>query len=287
MEKIAVKTKINFLTFAGETEKIGFNVLDFAPDQVAAIDRLIRNNKEDPVRLTIEPENKQLQYAPIVSHVRLVSMNCMGTGQKIKIADFKSTDDRATTLKRLVTSGTQVVVTIEPVQGRMFDETKASDERRVTSDNYPCAELKGADDIEDADLSDIDDEDRETQNSKLGTQNSVNDKGEEVKVNESGVITNPTVIKVSFPKTYRTKCQINIANWEGGWFYGYNIDIPNRGCGRPIVVSDGKYESSASALAAAVLDIGRWFDDDKKYKYHKPAKKKIEKVINDWLFEHA
>jgi len=122
--KIAVKTKITEWGAAGDKEKISFDILDFSPDQVGDIDRLIRNNSEDPVSLSIEPIQKKLQIAPIVSQVRLVSMNCMTGGQKLKIADFKSPDERATAMKRLTASDTQITLTLEDVQGKLFDEQK-------------------------------------------------------------------------------------------------------------------------------------------------------------------
>jgi hypothetical protein len=134
MEKIVVKTKINMWAAVGDKEKIVFDTFDFAPDQVAAIDRLIRHNKEDKVSMTIEPENKQLQFGTVESNVRLVSMNCMGKGQKIKIADFKSSDERASTLKRMVESETVVIITIEQIQGGLFDD---KENRPGLDDNQP------------------------------------------------------------------------------------------------------------------------------------------------------
>jgi len=138
--KIAVKTKITEWGAAGDKEKISFDILDFSPDQVGDIDRLIRNNSEDPVSLSIEPIQKKLQIAPIVSQVRLVSMNCMTGGQKLKIADFKSPDERATAMKRLTASDTQITLTLEDVQGKLFDEQKETNKIDFDKADYKVNE---------------------------------------------------------------------------------------------------------------------------------------------------
>ncbi len=130
--KIAVKTKINEWGAAGDREKIVFDLLDLSPDQVGDIDRAIRHNSEDPVRMTIEPVQKKLQIPPIISQVRLVSMNCMTGGQKLKIADFKSPDERATAMKRLTASDTQIKLILEDVQGKLFDDQK--DQKQIDFD---------------------------------------------------------------------------------------------------------------------------------------------------------
>lgn len=134
MEKlIATKTKVLLWAVMGEKERLDFDLCDFSPEQVGGLNRLIREDGENSVRLTIDPEQKKLQIAPITVVVRLVSLYCRGKGQKLKIGGFASPDERATAIKRLIAAETPVVLTIEPIQaGLPFDEKKqtAQDTKR-------------------------------------------------------------------------------------------------------------------------------------------------------------
>lgn len=118
MERIASKTKIVQWAVMGEKEKIEFDLCDFSPEQVAALERLVRH-PDDKVRATIAVEQKKLQIADITSGVRIVSIALRAGGQKIKLADFHSPDERATSLKRLSTNETPVTLTIEAIQGEL------------------------------------------------------------------------------------------------------------------------------------------------------------------------
>jgi hypothetical protein len=135
MEKIATRTKILVWAVVGDKERIDFDLCDFSPDQVGALDRLIRADGEAAIRLTIEPEQKKLQIAALVSTVRLVSLSCRTKGQKIRIAGFKSPDERATALKRLSAADTPILLTIEEVQRSLFSGSdKASDDAGQAGD---------------------------------------------------------------------------------------------------------------------------------------------------------
>ncbi len=87
---------------------------------MADLDRLVRADGDAKVRLTIEPEQKKLQIGPITSAVRLVSVSCRTKGQKIKVADFKSPDERATAIKRMCAADTPVLLSIEEIDGQLF-----------------------------------------------------------------------------------------------------------------------------------------------------------------------
>lgn len=132
MQGIATKTKILAWSIVGEKEKIDFELCDFSPDQVAALERFVRH-PDDKVRVTLEPEDKKLQIEAITSGVRIVSIALRAQGQKIKLADFHSPDTRAQALKRLSANETPIVLTIEPIQGQLFDE-KSSNPSSVTRD---------------------------------------------------------------------------------------------------------------------------------------------------------
>lgn len=118
MQQIATKAKISLWCVVGDKEKIDFGLCDFSPDQVASLDRIVRA-KDEPVRLTIEPEQKKLQIAPIEATVRIVSLACRSGGQKIKIADFKSPDSRAEAIKRMSAAETPLILTLEPIQNQL------------------------------------------------------------------------------------------------------------------------------------------------------------------------
>jgi hypothetical protein len=125
-EKIAVKTKVVRWSVLDGKELLDFDVLDLSPDQVGSLERIIRE-KDNSVNITIEPEQKKLQLAGITSAVRLVSLMCREKGQRLKIADFKSPDERATGMKKIISAETPVLVTIEIKQTKLFDEQKAED----------------------------------------------------------------------------------------------------------------------------------------------------------------
>jgi hypothetical protein len=127
MQRIVTKAKIVLWCVVGDKEKIDFSLCDFSAEQVAALDRIVRA-KDEKVRLTIEPEQRKLQIAPIESMVRIVSMACRSGGQKIKIADFTSPDSRAESLKRMSGAETPLTLTLEPVQGHLpFAEDDAGE----------------------------------------------------------------------------------------------------------------------------------------------------------------
>lgn len=124
---VTTKTKVLAWGIKGDKEKLDLDVCDFAPDQVAELDRMLRCGKDTKVRLAIEPEQKKLQIPPLACSVRLVSMSCRPGGQKIKVADFKTPDDRAVAVKRLVANETPVVITITEIERSLpFGEGKSN-----------------------------------------------------------------------------------------------------------------------------------------------------------------
>jgi hypothetical protein len=120
MDKIATKTKILLWGVVGDKEKIDFDLCDFSSDEVGQLDRLVRADGDDQVRVTIEPEQKKLQIGVITASVGLVSLSCRKKGQKIKIRGFKSPDERATALKRMCAADTPILLSIEEIQAGLF-----------------------------------------------------------------------------------------------------------------------------------------------------------------------
>ena len=120
MQRIATETKILSWSVVGEKEKIEFELCDFSPDQIGKLERFVRH-PDDKVRVTLEPKDRKLQIEPITSGVRIVSIALRAAGQKLKLAEFHSPDSRAQALKRLSAYETPITLTIEPVQGHLFD----------------------------------------------------------------------------------------------------------------------------------------------------------------------
>ena len=120
--KAAVKTFIDEWSVSEGKEKITFPKLDFSPDQVGNLDRILRDT-ENKVTMTISVVKKKLQFEPIVYQVHIVSINCMNGGQKLKISGFKSPDSRAVAMKSLADTKEPVTITIEDKQQRLFDDS--------------------------------------------------------------------------------------------------------------------------------------------------------------------
>jgi len=120
MQRIATETKILSWSVVGEKEKIEFELCDFSPDQIGKLERFVRH-PDDQVRVTLEPKDKKLQIEPITSGVRIVSIALRAAGQKLKLAEFHSPDSRAQALKRLSANETPITLTIEPIQGHLFE----------------------------------------------------------------------------------------------------------------------------------------------------------------------
>lgn len=124
MEKIASKTKIKkWGCVAGDDESLQFDKFDFAPDQIAALDRWLQD-KEAQVRITIAVEQKKLQIEDLVAVVKFKGVELTAGGQKVTLAGFKSDGGRAQTLKNLTQHETPVVVTFEEVAPRLFGGEK-------------------------------------------------------------------------------------------------------------------------------------------------------------------
>ncbi|MEN6336622.1 MAG: hypothetical protein ABFE13_24825 [Phycisphaerales bacterium] len=121
---VTTKTKILAWAVAGEKEKLDLDLCDFSADQVGELDRLIRADGDDKVRITLAPEQKKLQIEPITSVVKLVSMSCRTKGQKLRISGFHSPDERATAIKRMSAADTPILLTITEIQPTMFGKAK-------------------------------------------------------------------------------------------------------------------------------------------------------------------
>jgi len=234
---IAVKTTIISWMVVGEKERIVFDKLDFSPDQVSQIDRLIRHNDQDKARLTIEPVQKQLQFKPIEAIVRIVNMNCTNGGQKIKIADFISSDESARALKAMVAAATQVMVTIEQIQEHLFEEGDSHQPSGISSEPKQV----------------------------------------------TGYPECPETITVKLPKTYNCECRITIAKDGDGYSGNFYLKIGNY---QTTETSEIWGTTQRQALQDAKNDIFESIDNHG-HKNEKQLKKKIEKAIDEWVFENC
>jgi hypothetical protein len=260
--KVEVKTNIAEWGQSGEKEKIVFANLDFAPDQVADIDRIIRKNGDNnTIRLTIEPVQKRLGIKPIVSRVKLVSMSCRAAGQRIKISEFKSPDERAESLKRLVNTDTQVLLTMEDEQGDLFGD-KATE---------------GTEDTEKITQPSVEDE---TQSSSDESQTTSN----EYIVGENNIIENPTLIHIKFPKAFGIFCDISYGCINGLYYTGHDISARHTGDHVwPELKTDDGCTILEDAIKLEVSRVNAWINNLPKYKYAEKACAIVDKAWQDYL----
>jgi len=109
-----------------DVEQIQFELCDFSPDQIGAMERLIRH-PEDKVELSIAVKQKSLGIAAIKSMIKLKGCSLQPGGQKIEIGKFTS-GERTEDLKALVQNATPVTITITQVQGAVPAATKPADD---------------------------------------------------------------------------------------------------------------------------------------------------------------
>ena len=139
--KASVKTFIYEWSVSEGKEKLVFPKLDFSPDQVGNLDRVLRDT-DNKVTLTISVVKKKLQFEPIKSQVHIVRMSCMSGGQKFLISGFKSPDSRAVAMKSLADTKEPVTITIEDKQQRLFDNadkerSQAGEQKEFEADPEP------------------------------------------------------------------------------------------------------------------------------------------------------
>lgn len=152
MEKITTKTKILLWGVIGEKEKIDFDLCDFSSEQVGTLDRLVRIDGDNKVRMTIVPEQKGLQITAITAEVGLVSLSCREKGQKLKVRGFKSPDERATALKRMSAADTPILLTIEEIQGSLFGKSSGPATPKKSKEVAPGLVLVGQNTSEELEL---------------------------------------------------------------------------------------------------------------------------------------
>lgn len=275
MEKIAVKTKIKLWAIAGKKQHIVFKTLDMTSRQVANLDKLIRNNKDEHIKLTISPDNESLDIPGIESAVKLISMDCTGKGQHLKVSEFRCPDNRMEQLKEYIESESEIIVTIEQTQEKLIDETPEDthhEEHKEKEDLHP-AHYKEDDDFDETDSDD-------------------NQPAKEYTVNENGVITNPEVITVKLPKNYGTMCAMSLGKSNANWYFGFDIEIGNQQKKKFVDTTfprDVPYKdinlckTVYEAVQAAKKEIFEFIDQKKKYVYAKQAKAKIESAVEKWL----
>lgn len=266
MEKITVKTKIKLLAIVGRQQKIVFKTLDMTSRQVGQLDKLIRNNKDEHVKLAILPGKEFLDIPAIESDVMLVAMDCTGKGQNLKVSGFHAPSEQIKQLKDYIESESEIVLQIEQTQEKMIDETPTEENTESSSQESEDSE-EGFDDNEPG------------QSLVSGHESKV------YEVNESGNITNPEVITVKLPKNYGTMIAMSFGRSNDNWYFGYDLNIGNNGIGVPCGLDGG--ENIHQAIETAKAKIFEFIDKQKTYKYARQAKKKIEKAIEDWKFENT
>lgn len=254
MEKIAVKTKIKKLELGCRKQNIEFKAFDMTSRQVANVDKIIRNNDNEYIRLTIEPEIERMEIEPIVSVVKLVAMECAGKGQHIKIAGFKSAGDKLDQINNYINNESDVVITFEQTQEKLIDETPI--EKNTESSSQAGSTMGESEDYEDSELN--------TQNSELSS---------------------PRDIELKLPPKWGARCYIKIGKVGLNWKYGFIIKIGN------VDKSDAfdtsvEYDTLEDCIYNLKQELDAFIDAQENFKQTKPLKKKIEKAIEDWIIEN-
>lgn len=257
MDKIATKTRIAAWVVVGNREKIDFDLCDFSPDQVAALDRVIRSESDGHLALTIEPEQKKLQIPAITSTVRLVSLSCRTKGQKLKVAEFKSPDERATALKRMSAADTPVILTLEEAdakagQGKLFGEKTVKSTKRSATESTLGTESKGH-------------VGEGAENGELPSGIAWGDK--ECQVLADGTIAGPQTVRLALPGLRNAEARIEKALARSGpdpkgklrWYAGAYLKLGNNVLCQLPSTKDQGYMTLAAALVALGERINTWF----------------------------
>jgi hypothetical protein len=243
--KAAVKTYIEEWSVSEGKEKLVFPKLDFSPDQVGNLDRILRDG-ENMVTLTIKVVKKKLQIEPVDSQVHIISMNCMNGGQKLKISGFKSPDSRAVAMKSLADTKEPVMITIEDKQGKLpynvdkSTDTKSGGQKEFEIDPEP---------------------------------------------NEHGVFEKPNVIEVKLPKSYGIKVSLSWVKYQNKFYIGHDILHTRFGGSKPVSLKGVPFSSLTIALGAFLSsesDVNRIINDALNYKYKKQVKSRITETIEKY-----
>lgn len=254
MEKIAVKTKIKKLELGCRKQNIEFKAFDMTSRQVANVDKIIRNNDNEYIRLTIEPEIERMEIEPIVSVVKLVAMECAGKGQHIKIAGFKAAGDKLDQINNYINNESDVIITFEQTQEKLIDETPI--EENTESSSQAGSTMGESEDYEDSELN--------TQNSELSS---------------------PKDMELKLPPKWNTHCLITIESSNGKFQAGYTLKIGNM-IDSQLVKDSPEYYELNSCLTNIKNHMFAFIDAQENFKQTKPLKKKIEKAIEDFKFEN-
>lgn len=248
MEKIAVKTKIKKLELGCRKQNIEFKAFDMTSRQVANVDKIIRNNDNEYIRLTIEPEIERMEIEPIVSVVKLVAMECAGKGQHIKIAGFKAAGDKLDQINNYINNESDVIITFEQTQEKLIDETPK--------------------DIGDGGQGIGDSESEDSKDSELSTQNSE--------------LSSPKDIELNLPPKWNTHCYIKIGSVGEYWQYGFIIKIGN--VEKAAAFDDPvEYDTLEDCIYNLKQELDAFIDARENFKQIKPLKKKIEKAIEELI----
>ena len=258
METIELKTKIKKLEIGCRKQHIEFKAFDMTSRMVSNVDKLIRNNDTEYVKMTIGPENEKLDIEPIVSVVKLVAMECAGKGQHIKIAGFRTSGNKFDIINNYINCESDVSVTFEQTQEKMIDETPEETVDRVQgigdndSDLLVCYEG----------------------NSSTGLGQASD---------------GPKDIELKLPPKWGVKVYIKFDKFEVGkieyWQYGFVVKIGNIEKAGSFDEC-GHYEKLNDCTYNLKQELESFIDAQENFKQAKPLKKKIEKALEDFKFEN-
>ncbi len=265
MEKIVLKTKIKTLGLGCRKQHIEFKAFDMTSRLVANVDKMIRNNDNEYIRLTINPESEGLGIEPIVSVVKLVAMECAGKGQHIKIAGFKASGDKLDVINQYINSESDVMITFEQTQEKLIEETP--DE---TADSE-----QGIGNSDDSDGFDDNKPGAPSDDSPVTNHQSLTTNDEE-----------PKDIEIKIPKNWGAQCMITIESKESKYRAGYTLKIGHM-VDSNLLKESPDYDEANSCIINITNLMFAFIDDQKEFKHGKPLKKKIQSAVEKWQLENA
>lgn len=82
--------------------------------------------------------------------------------------------------------------------------------------------------------------------------------GKPFEVNSGNVVENPEVCQLVFPKSLKLTAQVEVAELEGQWTWGYFVQGAKNGNSSPCYANDAKYSNRNLAVKAGLLEIRRY-----------------------------
>lgn len=248
MENIEFKAQIAELGVKCLERKIEFKFIRMTTRQVGLVAKLKRENKKERVKMTIEPVNKDLEIKPIVSPVFINNIGENDKGTYFKVSGFILPENQILDAVRYIDSKADIILVLEPLQEKIKTDSE--------SDSMFDESEPGFDD-----------------NNSGGPADKFTDEPD------------PLDINLKIPPKWNSQCHIKIGKVGKNWKYGYIIKIGNVESSEPFDECI-EYDDIGDCIYNLKQQINTFIDGQKNFNQSNALKKKIEKAIEDWIFEN-